>query len=67
MKNFAASWKTTSAGIIMIIAAMFGLYTAYKSNTLNETTLTAGVGGILGGIGLIFAKDGNVTGGTTAV
>jgi hypothetical protein len=60
----ATSWKTTSAGIVMIVGALVGLFFAYKNNALNETNIMAGVTAILGGIGLIFSKDADVTGGT---
>ena len=58
------SWKTTSTGIVMIAGGLFGLYTIIKSKDVNEVSITASLTAILGGIGLIFAKDNNVTGGT---
>lgn len=58
------SWKTTSSGISLIIAGTLGLYFAWKNNQLNEASVTASVTSILGGIGLLNAKDNNVTGGT---
>lgn len=60
MKN----WKTTSTGIVMIVSGVIGFYYAYKSSNLNEATITGCVTSVLGGIGLIFAKDNNVTGGS---
>ena len=60
MKN----WKTTSTGITMIVGGIVGIYFAAKSGNLNEGTVTGSITAILGGIGLIFAKDNNVTGGT---
>lgn len=59
------SWKTTSGGIALIAGAVIGLYFASKNGQLNEASITAAVTSILGGIGLLFAKDNNVTGGTT--
>ena len=59
------SWKTTSAGITMIVSGVVGLIFAIKSATINEGTVTAAVTAILGGVGLLFAKDNNVTGGNT--
>ena len=59
------SWKTTSAGITMIVSGIIGFYFAYKTGNVNEGTITGSVTAILGGIGLILAKDSNVTGGTT--
>lgn len=60
MKN----WKTTSTGLTMIIGGIVGMYFASKSGNINEGTVTGSLTAILGGIGLIFAKDNNVTGGT---
>jgi len=56
------SWKTTSAGIALIASAVVGVYFAYKGNTLNEQIVMAAIGSLLGGIGLLFAKDSDVTG-----
>ena len=56
-----SSWKTTSAGITMIVGGAAGLYFAYKSGNLNEAAITGGVTAILGGVGLLFARDNNVT------
>jgi hypothetical protein len=65
MKN----WKTTSTGILMIIVGIMGLYYAFTAvPALSQESMTAAITGgitsILGGVGLIFAKDKNVTGGT---
>ena len=60
MKN----WKTTSTGITMVVGGIVGFYFAIKNNTVNEGTVTGCLTAVLGGIGLIFAKDGNVTGGS---
>ncbi len=59
MKN----WKTTSAGIAMIVGGLVSLY--FSKDVLNAEMITAHITAILGGIGLIFAKDQNVTGGNT--
>lgn len=47
-------WKTTSAGISMITAAIIGVYFA---PVIDAVIVTAAVTGILGGIGLLFSKD----------
>lgn len=62
--NTATSWKTTSAGILMIVGGVVGLFFAFKNNSLNEASIMAGATAIVGGIGLMKAKDSNVTGGT---
>jgi hypothetical protein len=58
------SWKTTSAGITALIGGLTGLYFAWQANNLSAEIVTACATSIITGIGLIFAKDGNVTGGT---
>ena len=47
-----------------MIAALgvFKLYSDVKTGTVDETTITTSLSSVLGGIGLIFAKDFNVTG-----
>jgi hypothetical protein len=55
------NWKTTSAGLVMIIG---GIASIYFSKPLDANTITASATAILGGVGLLFAKDNNVTGGT---
>ena len=60
----ATSWKTTSAGIIMIIGGITRLIFAIKNNQFTEEAITTTATTILGGVGLLFAKDSNVTGGT---
>lgn len=57
--RWTASWKTLMAGIGGIAAAI--------THMINTQTIDAiGVVGIINGIGLIFAKDANVTGGTVS-
>ncbi len=48
----------------MIVGAVIGLYFAILNGHLNEGTITGALTSFLGGIGLLFAKDSNVTGGT---
>ena len=60
MKNLAKNWKTTSAGVIMIIGAIVRL--AVHQGTFSEELIMGAVIAVVGGIGLIVAKDGNVTG-----
>lgn len=62
-KNFFTNWKTTSTGILAIAGAIVGL--VFAPVITAPIVMTAITGGVVG-IGLIFAKDGNVTGGTTA-
>jgi ABC-type branched-subunit amino acid transport system permease subunit len=58
MKN----WKTTSMGISAIVSGITGIVYALKSKNLSPEIISASTTGILVGIGLIFAKDFNVTG-----
>jgi hypothetical protein len=55
MKNILKNWKTTSAGIIMCVGAMV---TYFNDKTQLMPCLTA----FLGGVGLVFSKDGDQTG-----
>ena len=61
MKN----WKTTSAGILAIVGGVTGLVFSIIHKTITEASVTGCITTILGGVGLLFAKDFNVTGGTT--
>jgi hypothetical protein len=61
MKNFATNWKTTLGGGLTAaigFASLFGV--SFGAQPIDPTTA---IGMIAGGIGLAFAKDGNVTGG----
>lgn len=54
MKNFKKSWKTTFCGLAAIFT---GIKTIITTGNFAEALTTITVG-----IGLIFAKDGDVTG-----
>jgi hypothetical protein len=60
MKNLAKNWKTTSAGVVMIIGAIVRL--AVHDGTFSEELIMGAVIAVVGGIGLIVAKDSDVTG-----
>lgn len=60
----STSWKTTSAGIVAIVSALIGFYFAIKNKTLTPEVITGCVSGLLAGIGLLLAKDSDITGGT---
>lgn len=51
------SWKTTVSGIGMILS---GIGAAMKCGFCTEG-VTMGIGLVTGGLGLIFARDNNVT------
>ena len=58
-----SSWKTTVAGVGMILGAIGVLCGALTSKAPVDWTTTGGaiLAGITGGIGLIFARDNNKT------
>jgi xanthine/uracil/vitamin C permease (AzgA family) len=56
------SWKTSASGIIAIIVAVCGIATAIIAGT--PVDWTTSIAAITAGVGLLMAKDSNVTGGT---
>jgi len=56
------NWKTTSAGLLLIIGGISALI--FANHPLTQEAIMGSATSILGGIGLLFAKDNNVTGGT---
>lgn len=54
------NWKTTITGILTILTAVWTMI-------CNGAADTGSVSAIVAGLGLIFAKDSNVTGGTKQV
>lgn len=65
MKSFLANWKTTAGGLATLalgVMSLFGIKVVGSASIDPQTAL----GMITGGLALIFAKDGNVTGGTSA-
>lgn len=57
LKTALANWKTTSAGLAMIIGSVIHLIFTARSGQANENTWTAGVLSVVAGLGLIFAGD----------
>jgi hypothetical protein len=60
MKNVLKNWKSTSAGLLMIAGAI-SMYLFHNGPMTHELFMGA-LTGLLGGIGLIFSKDADVTG-----
>lgn len=56
------SWKTTFLGIAAIISAVLGAVTSLVQGHPVDYTTT--ISAVMAGVGLIAAKDNNVTGGT---
>ena len=51
------SWKTTSAGILMIVGGVVRAYFAIRSGSFTEEAVMTTATTILGGVGLLFARD----------
>lgn len=60
MNLILANWKTTIPGVLTLLGV---LYQAWSTKTVNWADLQAA----LIGLGLIAAKDFNITGGTKSV
>ena len=61
------SWKTTILGVLTIATAVFGAVMALiDGNPATNPNWETLIAAITAGIGLIAAKDSNVTGGTVA-
>ena len=59
------SWKTTVAGIVTIVIALgSAALTLLDGNSATNPDMGALIAAFVAGIGLITAKDSNVTGGT---
>jgi hypothetical protein len=62
--SFVKNWKTGLSGAALILGALADLATAAASGVWDGNRLLADLTALGSGLGLIFAKDGNVTGGT---
>lgn len=56
--NLLRNWKTTSAGLTLIIGSIVHL--VFTFHTADEATWMASLTAIGGGLGLMFAGDANV-------
>lgn len=56
------SWKTTTTGVLAIVTALASAVTNVLQN--HPVDWTAVMTAVMAGVGLISAKDNNVTGGT---
>jgi hypothetical protein len=65
--SLLVNWKTTLAGVGTLAGAIATVATTLSKGTLDQQTLTTLFSTVLAGIGLIAAKDSNVTGGTKVV
>lgn len=59
------SWKTSLAGLGMVLAGIGGFLGPYfDGDPSTDPNYQIVIGAIITGVGLMFAKDHNVTGGT---
>lgn len=61
IKNALASWKTTSTGLLLIITGITRLAFAIKAGGVTEESIVTVSTTILGGVGLLFARDNSTT------
>ena len=61
MQNLLKNWKTTSAGLTIVITAVIHLVFAINGHTLSEADCTTTIVSVVTGIGLIAAGDAGVT------
>jgi hypothetical protein len=62
MNSILVNWKTTVGGALMVATGIAGLCgVSFEGGPVSPET---SFGLITGGLGLMFAKDSNVTGGT---
>jgi hypothetical protein len=64
--NLFTNWKTTSSGLLLIAGGVARGYFAYRTGQIDEEAVMTSTTSIVSGVGLIMAKDSNVTGGTVA-
>lgn len=58
MQHIAINWKTSLAGAAMILGAVTDILHALSTGSV--PSVDADITAVVGGAGLIFAKDGNV-------
>lgn len=57
MQYLLTNWKTTSTGLTMISLGVIHLVFCLKSKTASEEVWAATIAAVVGGLGLIFARD----------
>ena len=60
LQTLITNWKTTSAGITMIVGGLVHLIFSIKSHTITEADCTTTLLAIVTGAGFIAAGDANV-------
>jgi hypothetical protein len=61
IKQLIQNWKTTSMGLTAILGSIIHLVFAVRAHTADENSWTIMVVAVIGGLGLIFAGDSNVS------
>lgn len=59
--NYLTNWKTTSAGLLSIIGGVTRMIFAIRSGSFSEEAVMTCVTTILTGVGLLCARDVNVS------
>lgn len=61
LENYLRNWKTTSSGLLSIIGGITRFGFAVAHGNFNEEAIMTSATTILLGVGLLFARDVNVT------
>lgn len=61
LSNLLVNWKTTSSGLLSIIGGVVRLIFAFSNHGVTEEAIMTSATTILLGVGLLFARDVNVT------
>jgi hypothetical protein len=64
IKLLGISWKTTASGIGLVLTGLGKAVGEFAAGGITAIDFSTFVTSIIGGVGLITAKDHNVTGGT---
>lgn len=59
MRNLITNWKTTSAGMAIIITSIVHLVFSVRAKTADEAAWTTALIGVVTGVGLLLAGDGS--------
>jgi len=58
---FKGSWKTTQLGLLTIMGGVVRIGFAIKNGTVTEESVITTLTAMVGGVGLMLARDNNVT------
>ena len=57
IRNWLDNWKTTSAGLVLIVGAVVHLIFQIRGGHITENDIMLAIGAILGGVGMLAAGD----------